>query len=523
MKGDQTRWGGGVLCYEAGARLVANHIIRNHVAFSGWSKGGGVCVASYRSSSLLPMALIGNCITDNKVSGGTKEIWPQGGGIYILNVNARVEGNLFARDSVSSVGGAAGGALSIISSPSRSTAIIKDNDFIDNVVYGLASSAAGGAVDLFWTDEILIENNDFIGNKAICGSGSGSGGAIDISDEDITDYGKKLILNNRIIGNSIFSEGNASGGGISLYKTLATISGNEIMTNSAGSNHPDNIPSGAGIYTYESRFTIENNIISGNKALGGMGGGIYINRPKPGVSAAQSLLNNTIYANQATSRGGGVAVRYGAKVNMMNNIIFNNRASMDEQLFRESGSVAYVNYNNIEDGYEGEGNIDEDPQFVGENDFHLTEDSPCIGTGIDSLEIDSIWYVAPALDIEGNPRPNPQDTLPDMGAFESPFPTPDAIKDGHGSVLPLVFTLDQNYPNPFNPRTVISYALPVTCHLDLSIYNILGQKVATLINKKQPAGSYQIEWDASGVSSGVYYYRLEAEGYSDVKKMVVIK
>ena len=89
--------------------------------------------------------------------------------------------------------------------------------------------------------------------------------------------------------------------------------------------------------------------------------------------------------------------------------------------------------------------------------------------------------------------------------------------------LPTEFALNQNYPNPFNPKTVIRYALPVTCHLDLSIYNILGQKVATLVNQKQLPGSYQVEWDARKVSSGVYYYRLEAEGYSDVKKMVVIK
>ncbi|MEJ2543357.1 MAG: T9SS type A sorting domain-containing protein [Calditrichaceae bacterium] len=88
---------------------------------------------------------------------------------------------------------------------------------------------------------------------------------------------------------------------------------------------------------------------------------------------------------------------------------------------------------------------------------------------------------------------------------------------------PTQFVLEQNYPNPFNPKTVIRYALPVTSHFELSIYNILGQRVATLVNKKQPAGRYQVEWDASTVSSGVYYYRLEAKGYSEVKKMAVIK
>ena len=85
------------------------------------------------------------------------------------------------------------------------------------------------------------------------------------------------------------------------------------------------------------------------------------------------------------------------------------------------------------------------------------------------------------------------------------------------------FTLYQNYPNPFNPKTVISYALPVTCHLDLSIYNLLGQKVATLVNKKQPAGGYKVEWDATDFSSGVYIYQIRAGEYNEVKKMILLK
>ena len=59
--------------------------------------------------------------------------------------------------------------------------------------------------------------------------------------------------------------------------------------------------------------------------------------------------------------------------------------------------------------------------------------------------------------------------------------------------------------------------------VDLSIYNILGQKVATLVNEKQKAGSYQVEWDASGFASGVYYYRLEAGDFVDIKKMILLQ
>jgi hypothetical protein len=88
---------------------------------------------------------------------------------------------------------------------------------------------------------------------------------------------------------------------------------------------------------------------------------------------------------------------------------------------------------------------------------------------------------------------------------------------------PTSFTLFQNYPNPFNPITIISYELRMTNDVDLSIYNVLGQKVATMISKKQSAGSYQVEWNAGGFASGVYYYVLKAGEFRDVKKMVLIR
>ena len=96
--------------------------------------------------------------------------------------------------------------------------------------------------------------------------------------------------------------------------------------------------------------------------------------------------------------------------------------------------------------------------------------------------------------------------------------------DQKGKPIPEDFALYQNYPNPFNPNTVIRYALPVTCHLELSIYNILGQKVATLVNKKQPAGTYSVEWEASGFAGGVYFYRLTTDTeFSETRKLLYLK
>ena len=89
--------------------------------------------------------------------------------------------------------------------------------------------------------------------------------------------------------------------------------------------------------------------------------------------------------------------------------------------------------------------------------------------------------------------------------------------------LPSKFELNQNYPNPFNPLTVISYQLPVNIKVELSIYNILGQKVATLVDAHQKTGYHQVEWDASGLASGLYYYRIEAGTFVQTRKMVYLK
>jgi hypothetical protein len=90
-------------------------------------------------------------------------------------------------------------------------------------------------------------------------------------------------------------------------------------------------------------------------------------------------------------------------------------------------------------------------------------------------------------------------------------------------LIPNSFELKQNFPNPFNPVTMINYQLPMTSEVDLSIYNLLGQKVATLVNERKRAGHHQVEWDASGFASGIYLYRLETEGYVETRKMVVMR
>ncbi|MCG3120070.1 MAG: hypothetical protein ALAOOOJD_02671 [bacterium] len=85
------------------------------------------------------------------------------------------------------------------------------------------------------------------------------------------------------------------------------------------------------------------------------------------------------------------------------------------------------------------------------------------------------------------------------------------------------FQLAQNYPNPFNPSTSIAFSLGKAGAVKLQVFNALGQKVATLVNGKMPAGQHSVIWDASNVPSGIYFYRLEAGAFSQTRKMVLMK
>lgn len=105
------------------------------------------------------------------------------------------------------------------------------------------------------------------------------------------------------------------------------------------------------------------------------------------------------------------------------------------------------------------------------------------------------------------------------------------VYNGRGDkpdVLPAFYSLDQNYPNPFNPSTTIKYAIANECFVKLSVYNILGQKVIDLVNKNQKPGAYKVIWEGnnnagSQVASGVYFYRLKTDEYTDSKKMILLK
>ena len=89
--------------------------------------------------------------------------------------------------------------------------------------------------------------------------------------------------------------------------------------------------------------------------------------------------------------------------------------------------------------------------------------------------------------------------------------------------IPIIFKLEQNYPNPFNPSTIIKFAVPERSNVVIKIYDIIGNEVLTLVNEEMDAGWYKKDFNANGLASGVYLYRMQAGSYRNIKKMILLK
>jgi hypothetical protein len=284
------------------------------------------------------------------------------------------------------------------------------------------------------------------------------------------------------------------GGGIYCYDTASpTIINNIIRDNHATA-------AGGGVFVHTGAVTIKNNLIVFNSSEN-LGGGLYV--------GSGTILLNTIYGNSAEGGGGGLYYSYGDPT-ISSNIFWANGSTAGGQQIGYSSNAPTIIYSDIQGGWPGDGNQDEDPMFVdaGNNNFNLLEGSPCIDAADPNLPLD------------------PDGSFPDIGAFYYSHPVD--VDDEGTEILPYQFHLSQNYPNPSNPTTTITYDLPRRAEVRIDIYNLLGQLVTTLVDCEQPAGSYSAMWDGTSSSgetaaTGVYLYRFRAGEYVETKKMVLLK
>ena len=91
------------------------------------------------------------------------------------------------------------------------------------------------------------------------------------------------------------------------------------------------------------------------------------------------------------------------------------------------------------------------------------------------------------------------------------------------AILPVQYSISQNFPNPFNPTTTIKFDIAKNTFVNIKIFDILGREIYSLVNEELNAGSYTVDWDATGFSGGIYFYRISAGNYTETKKMILAK
>ncbi len=380
----------------------------------------------------------------------------------------------------------------------------------------------------------IVNGNAENGGGINC-NGSDPGIRNNIISENIADhYGGGICCldsNPEIYGNVIRQNTAGNGGGIFCRRSIPVIVNNHISANEVRG-------SGGGLYYSrdEMMFVIRDNVIDSNSARDG--GGISFH----GAIAYDLTTNNNIVTNNsADEKGGGIGLFSPNGLKIINFTISGNSAVYGGGIFCRSSSPDFINtilwndypqeivssysypeftYCNIQGGWEGDGNIDVDPLFRDpENgDFHLMStacgdpyDSPCIDSGspaiLDGL-LDCSWGLGTVLS--------------DMGAYGGGDSALVSI-DGQDPRVPNQFTLTQNYPNPFNAATTLRYNLDQADNVALTIYNIIGQRIAIPFEGFQQAGEHAFIWDAANYPSGVYFARLEIQEQSKTIRMVLLK
>jgi parallel beta-helix repeat protein/predicted outer membrane repeat protein len=407
----------------------------------------------------------------------------RGGAILCDHSSPTIENNTIWKNWAETDGG---GIYGLYSSPIIVGNLITRNNVVE----------AGGAIYIRYGDSSTVSDNIITQNSALWAGGIFCRGS------------RSLIGNNLIKDNS--ASGNA-GGLLIVSPGRPTIKHNLIFGNSTGN-------SGGGIRcSPESSSIILGNLISNNSAAL-RGGGISCD------STEVILVNNTISENEAEVTGGGISCRTASTVTITNSILWANSAPDNPEIEVAPSSDLTITYTGVQGGWVGQGNLDLDPLFrdPGAGDFHLIADycgdphnSPCIDAGHpDSLD--------DSLDCGhglGTDRA-------DMGAYggdNSGWPTGVEQEQTDNLLIPRRFLLHQNYPNPFNASTTIDYQLPGGGQVKLEIYNILGEKVATLFEGRQQPGYRSVVWEASSTGSGLYFYKLTVDHLTEARRMILVK
>jgi len=456
------------------------------------SNGGGIYLNKHCSPIISDVVIINNSAENN------------GGGVYCAYMSNPILENVSITYNTAA---GKGGGMYISGSEGISMPYLSNIEIMNN-----NAESDGGGLYLYKTkpeiSELILTDNT--ANK---------GGGLYLSIHQNVSYPMKNAL---ITGNTAESEG----GGIYCIGGMhdsSSFDSIEVINNEA--------EKGGGIYFYQmgQKMEIKNSIISDNSAEID-GGGVYLTS-----GSNVRFINMLIHQNISDNYGGGVYGQYSEPIFsktsfygniadfggglylsytsyyipvIHNSILWNDSNS---EIFLDGAdiNISYSNFQGGETGISttgggsinlGDGNIDMNPLFClsDSSDFTLAENSPCVGTGENGVN---------------------------MGAFDVGC---EAVLSTDKDGIPLQYILHHNFPNPFNPVTQIKYELPEASQVQLFIYDILGREVTSLVNGVQDAGYKSITWhgtDSFGrnVGAGMYFYLIQAGEFRKVRKMVLLK
>jgi hypothetical protein len=393
-----------------------------------------------------------------------------------------------------------------------------------NVINNLTMDSGAG-IKCYYTklelSDFIIKNNRATGEYGINGEGGG-----------IWCYGCQI----NIYGGMIKSNRADLGGGLLLQNTSGKIFNTTIISNLTG--YP-----GGGIFVSGGHLTIENCSFEENQGAGSAVyaqltnmtfiNSIFTHNDWTVIEAAESnhlnFINCTVAEND--TQGYHTFVIYWRSIVYVLNCVFFNEAP--KEIYLEGSDTLYVYHSDIDGGINGIGhesynsihydssNIDTDPLFTAPGDFHLSDYSPCIGSGLDSLAVDMSWLCAPAYDFENNPRPAPVNSNPDIGAFENVLGdpltgikvlNPDATESA-GLILSVI---------PTGDAYQIKYSLPDDSFFTLRLYSLSGVRMRNLAQGSHFKGDHLLKWDSHSLPQGMYLITLQNNTGSITEKITII-
>ena len=354
-------------------------------------RGGGIRL--WGSDATYDGLTISDCIIENNEAD-------EGGGIH-LNASGALLKNLTIRNNKSN---RSGGGIFLFNS-----GVTLEDVTISNNVAREGGGTFSQVSSANWNNVIVKDNSATYGDGGI----------------HISAGGKPTLRNVTVQNNSAKHSGGVRIHGSDTAPKFINV---KIIGNKATGDVSNNLGNAAGVNLYQSSPIFENVLIADNvanntgAAIGGDGG-------------TPVFKNVTIAGNISANHA---AFDYNnADPIFINCIIWNN----SPQSFSDAqeGFAARIVHSNIEGGWDGEGNIDARPHFIdaANGDYHIGDYSLGIGAGVYSAQFDDTWYYAPSTDLDGNPRPNPAGSMPDMGAYENPRATPQHAPEPFELVFPF--------------------------------------------------------------------------------------